>query len=885
MKHILLTLVSAIIATTLQANDKPQLKVDISMFNRSEQEVNEPGYAFWPFNKDVKSLSATFDGITFTISLPTDATNQLLRSNWSKTLIQNAANKEKNGRLLNDAVVIDPDQFGEFNLTIEGLPAGKHTIQTYHNRWTDPAKYVGWPINVKLNGELRHTAVPVSMMEQVAANAAIIVTEFEVSNDGEPVTLSFYTAEGDVTDFGGKTSFDRTPLLNGFELNTVSITAQAKDPYPTNGNMHTDCDDGTCTLSWSPANSHIMQHRLFFGTDSVTVSQMTTPTATLSANDTTFTVSDMYTLNTYWWRIDEVDAEGNITVGQVWSFKPRHLAFPGAEGHGRFANGGRGGTVYHVTNLKHDHSPGSFLYGLVDVEGPRTIVFDISGIIEMDFGSVFADPNVTIAAQTAPGKGICLKYSNLNIGSDNICRFLRARRGYGDTGNAMGCTGADHAIIDHTTAAWGTDETFSSRGAKNITFQYSMIAEALGIADHKNYPAGTNHGYAATIDGKIGSFSHNLLVNCNGRNWSMGGGMDGENRAIGQMDIFNNVCYNWYGRTTDGNCHELNFVNNYYKMGPDTKRKELLILQYENVGHPSSTWQAYVNGNIRENKDHTITNDARGVTYTIQLSNGDPGPSYEPFVDKPFFPSYATIHSAKDAFKIVTSQSGATMPCRDDLHQRVTRETIEGTYTFVGSRSGIKGEIDNEKDCGGFEEFPVESRPDDWDTDKDGMPDWYETITGSNPDEPDNNEDPDHDGYTLLEDYLDFMAHPYIIVDHGAKSATMDMAQEFRGFTKSPTYTVSTVSPLFTATIEGSRLMVRPSASYGIGIVNVTCTDAEGTSLQQRVSIAVKGDPTGINSIYNSHPNTHDSYNLAGQKVGDDYKGIIIKNGQKIVVK
>ncbi|MDO4801790.1 MAG: hypothetical protein Q4A15_06460, partial [Prevotellaceae bacterium] len=118
-----------------------------------------------------------------------------------------------------------------------------------------------------------------------------------------------------------------------------------------------------------------------------------------------------------------------------------------------------------------------------------------------------------------------------------VCRFLRARRGYGDTGNAMGMSGANHAIVDHTTAAWGTDETFSSRGAKNISFQYNIIAEALGIADHKNYPAGTNHGFAATIDGKIGSHHHNLLVNCNGRNWSMGGGMDGENRAIGQMDI------------------------------------------------------------------------------------------------------------------------------------------------------------------------------------------------------------------------------------------------------------------------------------------------------------------------------------------------------------
>jgi hypothetical protein len=168
--------------------------------------------------------------------------------------------------------------------------------------------------------------------------------------------------------------------------------------------------------------------------------------------------------------------------------------------------------VYHVTNLTNDETPGSLVYGLKHVEGPRTIVFDVSGLIDMKFAAVFATPNVTLAAQTAPGKGICLMHSNVNFGSDNIVRFLRARRGLGtpdDTGNAMGVTGADNTIIDHVTASWGTDETFSSRGAHRITFQRSMIAEALGIAHHKNYPDGTNHGYAATIGGDIGSFHHN----------------------------------------------------------------------------------------------------------------------------------------------------------------------------------------------------------------------------------------------------------------------------------------------------------------------------------------------------------------------------------------
>ncbi len=540
-----------------------------------------------------------------------------------------------------------------------------------------------------------------------------------------------------------------------------------------------------------------------------------------------------------------MDAAGKVNIGLVWYFKPRQLAFPGAEGYGRFAQGGRGGIVYHVTNLSGERIPGSFTYGLLDVEGPKTIVFDVSGIIDLGFQAIFTKPNTTIAGQTAPGKGICIKGSNINIGSDNICRHMRFKHGYGDTGNAMGMSGADHAIVDHTTAAWGTDETVSGRGAKNISFQYSMIAEALGIADHKNYPTGTNHGYAATIDGKIGSWHHNLLVNCAGRNWSMGGGMDGNNKAIGQMDLFNNVVYNWHKRTTDGNCHEVNFVGNYYKMGPDTRHAILFTQNYENVGHEESTWRAYINGNIRENKNGTLTQDKKNDTYNVHLSNGDPGPDYESVVDAPFFPSYAKIHTAQEAFKIVTSEAGATMPVRDDHHVRVVKETVEGSYTYVGSRSGIKGEIDHEDDCGGYEAYPEEKRADDYDTDQDGMPNWYEKLVGSNAAVADNNADPDRDGWTLLDDYLEFMAHPYVIVASGA-NASFDAAPWFKGFTKSPVYTVSSESNLFTAAVSGSVISINAGNASGIGVITMKVTDSEGTTHEKRLSVAVTGDASGI---------------------------------------
>ncbi len=828
------------------AQDKPQLKVDISITNRQDQEVLEPGYVGWKVNQG-KTDTLTVDGIQCILSCPNDAEYDL-RTGWSKSYIQNADNKEKNGRLTYDGITLDPRTQGAFTLKFVGLPVGQHILQTYHNCWENPSNFYASPMTVKKNGAVVCEDLLPSFGQAVSANSCLLVTEFTIEHEGDAVEIEFSTtADHPGTPSDGQPNEFTAPLCNGFELNTIDITSQAKDPHPANGDTHVDADNThSILLQWQPANANVLQHRLFLGTNPSEMSQI----ATLQQDETSYLVENLYSMNTYYWRVDEVDATGNVTEGQQWFFKPRQLAFPGAEGYGRFAQGGRGGSVYHVTNLNNDHNPGSLLYGLVDITEPHTIVFDVSGIIVMDFSAVFVKPNITIAGQTAPGKGICLKASNVNIGSDDICRFMRFKHGYGDTGNAMGMSGSDHAIVDHCTAAWGTDETVSGRGAKNVSFQYSIIAEALGIADHKNYPTGTNHGYAATIDGKIGSWHHNLLVNCEGRNWSMGGGMDGTNTAIGQMDIFNNVVYNWHNRTTDGNCHEVNFVGNYYKMGPDTRKTILFTQNYENVGSPESTWRAYIHGNIRENKNHTLTQDAKNVTYNVVLSNGDPGPTYETVVDSPFFPSYAQIHSATDALKIVTSDAGATMPMRDDQHIRVVGETIDGTYTYTGSRSGIKGEIDHEDDAGGWEAYPEERRSLDFDTDQDGMPNWYERLIGSDPDVANHNDDPDHDGWTLLEGYLDFMAHPYVILEPGA-TTTIDAAPYFRGFTKQPIYSITTDSPLFTSSIAGSNITITTSEAGGIGSIFMHVTDSEGSTFEQRLGIAVTGEATAILPIWN----------------------------------
>ena len=837
-----------------------QLKVDISITNRQAQEVQEPGYELWQAAQGT-STSAVFDGITCTLYCAADA-DYIVRTGWSKTFVQKTEYKEQNGRLTFDGISLDPRTYGSFTLKIEGLPAGQHTIQTYHNCWENPTAFYAAPMTVKLNGEVVHENVVPSFLQSVAANATLLVTPFTIENDGDAVELEFITSEDNpgAPDNNQANAFT-APLLNGFELNTADITVQAKEPYPANSDMHANCDGGTVTLNWAAANDRVVKHIVYFETSEADfLNEITRPE--LPADQTTYTVGNLYSGNTYYWRVDEVYADGTVSEGAVWCFKPRQLAFPEAEGYGRFANGGRGGSVYHVTSLSSDNVPGTLKYGLL-LDEPHTIVFDVSGVIDLGFEAIFTKPNITIAAQTAPGKGICLKGSNINIGSDNIARFVRFKRGLGvygeNTGNAMGMSGADHSIVDHCTAAWGTDETVSGRGARNITFQYSGIFEALGIAGHKNYADGTNHGYAATIDGQKGSWHHNLLLNCNGRNWSMGGGMDGQNRPIGGLDLFNNVCYNWHNRTTDGNCHEVNFVNNYYKMGPDTRRTQLFIMDFELATDVADnrTNTAYISGNIRENKNHTLTNDKKGDTYT---ATGYVPTDYEYMVNEPLFPSYATIHSAKDALKIVTSYGGAIMPMRDEQHQRVIRETLDGTWTYKGSKSGIRGEIDSEADItdaanGGWGEWPEETRAADWDTDQDGMPDWWERCVNSDPKNANHNDDPDGDGWTLLEDYLEFLSHPYVIIAPNS-SGTIDLKEHFAGFygqngkAVTPTYMADFLENAFDISVDGSILTVKSFDTPCTGYCVVEVNDGE-TTFMQRFGVAVTSEATGLKGDVN----------------------------------
>ena len=429
-------------------------------------------------------------------------------------------------------------------------------------------------------------------------------------------------------------------------------------------------------------------------------------------------------------------------------------AFPTAEGYGRYAEGGRGGRVIEVTNLN-DSGPGSFR-DAIDQTGPRTIVFKVSGVIELQSKILITgtkgNGNVYVAGQTAPGKGVLFKNWTIGMtgGSNVIMRFFRTRIGLesGVTMDGMGMSSADNSIFDHLSIGWSIDEAFSSRGAKNITLQRCLISEPLNDADHEIQES--PHGYAASIGGDIGSFHHNLLAHAAGRNWSLAGGLiHGTVTYAGRLDIRNNVVYNWQNRTTDGGAHEVNFVNNYYKPGPASEI--FTALNPTNDGF-EGTQRYYMVGNVMPGYfDESNQEDGANP-------NGLPFP-YEPFVDEEFFLSYVETQTAEEAYENVLANVGSNRPL-DDHDTRIIQETRDGTYTYSGSRTGLPGIIDNPNDVGGLEDYPELVRPDNWDSDHDGMPDAWETLHGLNPSDPEdrNGTDLSSVGYTNLEMYLNELA-------------------------------------------------------------------------------------------------------------------------------
>lgn len=795
-----------------QSDEKQIVKVDFDFFQRRLDEVHDPNYDSWVIN-DAKEAEKSFNNVNFK-----------LKGNFTSKWYKVGMNAPYYNRLGSDGLVTAEN----LELKISGLKAGKHTLLTFHNAFDVITGKTFSPIKIFVNGKLQET-INASQRANIKIDAAMAYTTFNAEK-GKDVIVRFEidpTTNPDIV---------KQIVINGFEIDTPNLKNQARTPEPKNRDEHVVVDKNT-VLKWD-APKDAVTHKLYYSEDENAVRNANESSKEFKGKltTTTFPVSNLYSGSTYYWRVDEVGSNGDVTLGNVWSFKPAQLAFPGAEGYGRFAVGGRGGKVIEVTNLN-DDGPGSLRDAVNQEIGPRTIVFNVSGNIKLASRLVVNQPYITIAGQTAPGEGITLSRAPIGLtGNDGVVRFLKVRIGGGTTFDGMGLTGANYSIIDHCSISWTIDESFSSRGAHHITLQRTLISEALNVAGHDKYEAGKMHGYAATIGGDIGSFHHNLLAHNYGRNWSIGGGLNGDGYYSGKVDITNNVVYNWGHRTTDGGANEVNFVNNYYKPGASTDIFVALNAQHEGVGKGMQRY--YFNGNVMPGYfDEKSQEKGRKMT----VSNKEIV-NYETFVDKPFFQSFVETQSARAAYKNVLSDVGANQPFFDKHDNRIVDETLKGTFTYKGSKSGLGGMIDNEQDAGGWPNFATETRPADFDTDHDGLPNWWEKAFGLNEnskegDFSDANQDRDKDGFTQLDNYLDWLAQPHFFMNSGEKK-TLNVADYFKGYEKKPVYTFSDLKN-GKAVLKGKEIQFT-TVEKGFASFILTVKDADGDSMSRTINFFVK---------------------------------------------
>ena len=475
-------------------------------------------------------------------------------------------------------------------------------------------------------------------------------------------------------------------------------------------------------------------------------------------------------------------------------------AFPGAEGHGRYVTGGRGGKVVHVTNLN-DSGTGSFREAVKS--GNRIIVFDVAGVIALKSDLKIGD-NITILGQTAPSPGITLRYYTVQPGNNNIIRFLRIRRGeekdINDGADATWQRNKTGIIFDHCSFSWSIDEVASFYDNNNFTMQWCTVAESLTNPGHSKGA----HGYGGIWGGKLASFHHNFVGHLmnrgprfNGARYGWTGYTSNKDYATYKwkntvqaenVDFRNCVMYNAQGTCYGGpGGGQINIVNNYYKAGPSHSLKsttlnglKVSVSSGKERGNPDRITQVtvstsgnsdnshpefygmtsryFINGNTTETTKGSVTKnkDWKGISYDkgIPSQNGEYySPDAKNFygdnvahvtisgkscvkikMDAPAPTGEVTTHSAAEAFSKVLTYSGASL-YRDEIDARYMEEAKTGTAKYKGSITKSPGIIDKVSDVNGYTEanFGTATRPADFDTDKDGIPDAWEIANGLDP--------------------------------------------------------------------------------------------------------------------------------------------------------
>lgn len=426
-------------------------------------------------------------------------------------------------------------------------------------------------------------------------------------------------------------------------------------------------------------------------------------------------------------------------------------AFPGAEGAGAKATGGRGGRVIAVTNLN-DSGPGSLREAL-DAQGPRIVVFRVSGTIALQTKLNVHNGDLTVAGQSAPGGGICIKnYSFIITATNVIVRHIRVR--LGDEGNTEGdgitvWRTSRNVILDHCSASWSIDEALSLGGnVSDVTVQWCLIGEALHLSKHTKGP----HAYGSLMraSGPV-SLHHNLWAHNDSRNPRLG---DTYGKGpFPTFDVRNNVIYD-YGGTASGQTQgnfPVNYVGNFIRSGPSSHAKTPIT-----IGGPSQI-RLYLAGNVWEKHDD-FTVDNSKFPSSLEVGGQKAVELLAAPVDMP------AVHSttAQQALEQVLASAGATLPRRDAVDARIVQE----------AKDGIGKLIDSQTDVGGWPELVTAPAP--LDTDGDGMPDAWEKTYGLNAqDGADGARDADGDGYTNVEEWLNG-TDPKVFVDYHDPQKNVD---------------------------------------------------------------------------------------------------------------
>ncbi len=453
-----------------------------------------------------------------------------------------------------------------------------------------------------------------------------------------------------------------------------------------------------------------------------------------------------------------------LSMLSVLSLDAQQLAFPGAEGGGMYTTGGRGGVVYFVTSLADTETgnsttrEGTFRWCL-NQSGTKTILFKVGGIIELT-KRLDIPSNTTVAGQTAPGDGICLKNYSLHF-SDNssniIVRYIRSRMGDEDAteDDAMWGRRSTDIIIDHCSFSWSTDECGSFYDNTNFTLQWCILSESLRVSVHEK---GT-HGYGGIWGGKTATFHHNLLAHHDSRNPRMCGSRYSDQADLELVDFRNNVIFNWGGNSGyAGMGGSYNFINNYYKAGTDTKHPSRIFEPYGDDGkyeQEKGIWGVfYVDGNYVTASSIVTKSNWIGIDPNEGNCDLPSGGVSDLKSDTEFEVPYVTTETAEEAYESVLIYAGASL-VRDYTDTRVLEEVEEGlTPVRASNGTTYAGLIDTQEDVGGWDSYSYGSSEVLKDSDRDGMPDAWEEANGLDPSLASDRNTVGEDGYTMLEVYI-----------------------------------------------------------------------------------------------------------------------------------